>query len=484
MKKRLFASLLCLALCLSLLPGTAWANGDGGVAYIERGWDGSAVTEQPKTIDTYTTITSDTIQWDNGWYVAQGEVTIGTDDDPQRVTVTGDVHLILTDGCTLTVNGGIRLEAGNSLTIYGQSDGADTMGKLTASITEEDASIYHAVIGGNGSDKGGNEGGAVTIHGGFVSARSTIFNHNHNAGTVGNDAYSIGSAYGAAIGGGGNVDGGDGGTITIYGGVVEAINTVDHEDEDNTARVGTAYGAAIGGGGTKTGNGGNGGTATVYGGAVEATVTVIDVSQSDPDTSQGGGAYGAAIGGGGSETGNGGDGGTITIFGGTVRAESSCGAGIGGGSGGSGGGDGGAITISGGAVWAESYYGGGIGGGCDGDGGDTGGDGGTITISGGTVEVQSVSGAGIGGGNSGLGPSDSIPKKGTGGSGGNITISGGSACRAESRQMGGCSHRRQLRRQQRHHHHLRWHRHRHRFQPNRPARGSGRGSHIQRGYRQ
>ena len=284
MKKRLFASLLCLALCLGLLPGTAWANGDGGVAYIERGWDGSAVTEQPKTIDTYTTITSNTIQWNNGWYVAQGDITIN-----QRVTVIGDVHLILTDGCTLTVNGGIQVKKGNSLTIYGQSEQTGTMGRLIASITEEDASIYHAVIGGNGSDTGGNEGGAVTIHGGFVSARSTIFNHNHNAGTVGNDAYSIGSA----------------------------------------------YGAAIGGGGTKTGNGGNGGTATVYGGAVEATVTVIDVSQSDPDTSQGnnngsfaGDSYGAAIGGGGSETGTGGDGGTITIFGGTVRAESSCGAGI------------------------------------------------------------------------------------------------------------------------------------------------------------
>ena len=329
MKKRLFASLLCLALCLGLLPGTAWANGDGGVAYIERGWDGSAVTEQPKTIDTYTTITSDTIQWDNGWYVAQGEVTIGTDDDPQRVTVTGDVHLILTDGCTLTVNGGIQLEAGNSLTIYGQSDGADTMGKLTASITSENTAIYNAAIGGN--------------------------------------------------------------------------------------------------------TGKTGGTLTVCGGAVEATVTVIDVSQSDPDTSQGnnngsfaGDSYGAAIGGGGSETGTGGDGGTITIFGGTVRAESVLGAGIGGGSGGGGGGDGGKVTISGGAVRAESYYGGGIGGGGDLSGGDTGGDGGTITISGGTVEVQSVSGAGIGGGNSGLGPSDSIPKKGTGGSGGNITISGGS----------------------------------------------------------
>ena len=327
MKKRLFASLLCLALCLSLLPITALADGDGGVAYIERGWDGSAVTEQPKTIDIYTPIVENTVTWNGttgGWYVARDNVTIN-----QRVTVIGDVHLILTDGCTLTVNGGIQLEAGDSLTIYGQSDGADTMGKLTASITSENTAIYNAAIGGN--------------------------------------------------------------------------------------------------------TGKTGGTLTVCGGAVEATVTVIDVSQSDPDTSQGnnngsfaGDSYGAAIGGGGSETGT--DGGTITIFGGTVRAESVLGAGIGGGSGGGGGGDGGKVTISGGAVRAESYYGGGIGGGGDLSGGDTGGDGGTITISGGTVEVQSVSGAAIGGGSSGFGFSDSIPTKtkGTGGSGGTITISGGS----------------------------------------------------------
>ena len=345
--------------------------------------------------------------------MARDNVTIN-----QRVQVQGNVYLILMDGCTLTVNGGIQVEKGNSLTIYGQSEQTGTMGRLIASITEEDASIYHAVIGGNGSDTGGNEGGAVTIHGGFVSATATIFNHNAKAGTgdtVGNDAYSIGSAYGAAIGGGGgNVDGGDGGTITIYGGVVEAINTVDHEDEDNTARVGTAYGAAIGGGGSETGNGGDGGTITIFGGTVRAESSC-----------------GAGIGGGSGYIGVGGIGGTITISGGTVRAESTIGAGIGGGSGGGGsggggGGDGGAITISGGTVRAESYYGGGIGGGGDLSGGDTGGDGGTITISGGTVEVQSVSGAGIGGGNSGLGPSDSIPTKGTGGSGGNITISGGS----------------------------------------------------------
>lgn len=418
MKKRLFASLLCLALCLSLLPITALADGDGGVAYIERGWDGSAVTEQPKTVDTCTPIVENTVTWNGssttgGWYVARDNVTIN-----QRVQVQGNVYLILMDGCTLTVNGGIQVEKGNSLTIYGQSEQTGTMGRLIASITEEDASIYHAVIGGNGSDTGGNEGGAVTIHGGFVSATATIFNHNAKAGTgdtVGNDAYSIGSAYGAAIGGGGgNVDGGDGGTITIYGGVVEAINTVDHEDEDNTARVGTAYGAAIGGGGSETGNGGDGGTITIFGGTVRAESSC-----------------GAGIGGGSGYIGVGGIGGTITISGGTVRAESTIGAGIGGGSGGGGsggggGGDGGAITISGGTVRAESYYGGGIGGGGDLSGGDTGGDGGDITISGGTVEVQSVSGAAIGGGSSGFGFSGIIQTKGTGGSGGNITISGGS----------------------------------------------------------
>ena len=41
---------------------------------------------------------------------------------------------------------GIQVEKGNSLTIYGQSEQTGTMGRLIASITEEDASIYHAVI--------------------------------------------------------------------------------------------------------------------------------------------------------------------------------------------------------------------------------------------------------------------------------------------------------------------------------------------------
>ena len=385
MKKRLFASLLCLALCLSLLPITALADGDGGVEYIERGWDGSAVTEQVETIDTYTTITSNTIQWNNGWYVAQGEVTIGTDDNPQRVTVTGDVHLILTDGCTLTVNGGIQLEAGNSLTIYGQSEQAGTMGRLIASITEEDASIYHAVIGGNGSDTGGNEGGAVTIHGGFVSATATVIDFSQS-------------------------------------------DPDTSQGNNNGSFAGDSYGAAIGGGGSETGTGGDGGTITIFGGTVRAESVL-----------------GAGIGGGSGGSG-GGDGGKVTISGGAVRAESYYGGGIGGGgdlSGGDTGGDGGTITISGGTVEVQSVSGAGIGGGNSGLGPSdsiptkgTGGSGGNITISGGSVTATTMTGRTIGllaERNQGRWAGAAIGGS-FGGSSGNITISGGTVTAIVSSQ--------------------------------------------------
>lgn len=416
MKKRLFASLLCLALCLSLLPITALADGDGGVEYIERGWDGSAVTEQVKTIDTYTTITSNTIQWNNGWYVAQGEVTIGTDDNPQRVTVTGDVHLILTDGCTLTVNGGIQVEKGNSLTIYGQSEQTGTMGRLIASITEEDASIYHAVIGGNGSDTGGNEGGAVTIHGGFVSATATVidFSQSDPDTSQGNNNGSFaGDSYGAAIGGGGSETGtgGDGGTITIFGGTVRAESVL---------------GAGIGGGSGGSG-GGDGGKVTISGGAVRAESY-----------------YGGGIGGGGDLSGGdtGGDGGTITISGGTVFAQSPDGAGIGCGENS----DGSAIVIaiSGGTVEAVSTNGAGIGGGMiEALSGMVNFEktysGGNITIAGGTVSAQSTNGAGIGSGAVIYDVSDGseVSKKNTPEViGGTITVSGGTVSAQSVRGAG------------------------------------------------
>ena len=365
MKKRILSILLCCVMLVGLLPTVALA--EGGVSYLDE-------TGTSQTCDSATEVTSSDTEWTTGWYVVQGTVEIGS-----RVTVSGDVHLILTDGCTLTVNGGIQVQdndnnpdtpSTNALTIYGQANGT---GKLTTRYV----AINDAAIGGNGvlNEAGGSggSGGAITINGGIVEANSY---------------------YGAGIGGGGiirmtdgNVQrgdtGGSGGKITINSGTVTATGN------NGGAGIGGGYGA----------NGGSGGTITINGGTVTATST----------------DSGAAIGGG-EGIFTGGSGGTITINGGYVEASNQIGAGIGGGEGGGDGGSGGEITINGGSVIATGGSGAGIGGG-QGDGYSGGGSGGEITINGGSVIAAGGNGAGIGGGYSGSG--------GTGGDGGKITITGG-----------------------------------------------------------
>ena len=357
MKKRFLSILLILCLALTLLPQMAFA--EGSVSYLDA--DGTF-----KTSTGATKVTSSDTEWTGtttspGWYVVTGDVIIGTADAPQRVTVSGDVRLILTNGCTLTVHGGIQVQDNsdaatntpntNALTIYAQSTDESTMGKLIAKGAERD---YNAAIGGNEGNEGndyGGSGGAITINGGVVKATNTG---------------------GAGIGGGFGDYGGSGGTITINGGNITASSQ---------------FGAGIGGGEGDS-CGGSGGEITINGGSVIAT-----------------GVNGAGIGGGQGDGGGqgGGSGGTITINGGVVKAESTLGAAIGGGySGGGTGGDGGKITITGGNTTASGYYCTAIGGGF----GDYGGSGGEVTITGGTVtatgnasgQTFSSSAAGIGGG--------------------------------------------------------------------------------------
>ena len=289
---------------------------------------------------------SDT-QWDGGWYVVSTNITIGSQDTPQRITVNGEVHLILADGCTLTVNGGIGVGDGNSLTIYAQSTGS-SMGTLIV----QNVDAYNAGIGG---------GGTIIINGGEVDA--------------------TGGDYGAGIGGGFKNGGGE---ITISNGEVTATGG------NNAAGIGGGYGGGGGeitiSGGEVTATGINGG-AGIGGGALGGGGTII-ISGGEVDATSGGGA--AGIGGG-----NNGDGGTITIEGGEVDAKGGdSAAGIGGGNNG----DGGEITINGGKVTATGgKYGAGIGGGNNGDGGE-------ITISDGTVTATGGDyGADIGGGLSGDG---------------------------------------------------------------------------------
>lgn len=285
----------------------------------------------------------------SGWYYVEGSLNIN-----QTITVTGNIKLILMDGCDLTVTGsdlnaGVYVSEGNSLTIYAQSQ-EKNMGKLTAT-----GGYYGAGIGG--SAKGANGvGGTVTINGGLVNATGGDWSAGIGGGTNGADGTVTvnggivnakgGSTFGAGIGGGAN---GDGGTVTINGGTVTAI--------------GDLCGAGIGGGVN-----GAGGNITINKGMVKAT----------------GGEGSAGIGGGGGQNSKG-NGGTVTINDGTVIAtgggigskEYGNGAGIGGGANGTGG----TITIKGGTVTATGgYYCAGIGGGYRSSYGD--GAGGKVEISG------------------------------------------------------------------------------------------------------
>ena len=295
MKKRILSILLCCVMLAGLLPTVALA--EGGVSYLDE-------TGTLQTCASATKVTDSVTAWSNGWYVVTGDVTIGTEETPLRVTVSGDVRLILADGCTLTVNGCIQVQddddditngSANALTIYAQSTDKSTMGELIAKGAERD---FNAAIGGGNGDTGGS-GGKITINGGIVTATSNA---------------------GAGIGGGyGDGSGGSGGTVTINGGIVTATS------------IG---GAGIGGGEGEGGSGGSGGTITINGGVVEAKSTL-----------------GAAIGGGYSGGGTGGDGGKITITGGNIAASGYTGTAIGGGYG-TRGGSGGEVTITGGTVTA------------------------------------------------------------------------------------------------------------------------------------
>ena len=194
----------------------------------------------------------------NGYYVVTGNV------EYQALTIVGsDVHLILADGCNLNCRH-IKLEQGNSLYIYSESDG-DNMGQLYAenNYYSDGASFNGAAGIGGGKNQ---NSGSLYVHGGYVRAKSYSFTSDGN---------------GAGIGGG--INHGIGGEVVIYGGKVEA----------------TGYaGAGIGGGYT----GSQGGPVKIYGGDVSAE----------------GIEGGAGIGGGNKH-----NGGSVYIYGGNVSAKGS-----------------------------------------------------------------------------------------------------------------------------------------------------------------
>ena len=370
MKRKVLSLAMIAALCLTMLPTAGWAA-DAPVEYIDFDENGVQITE-PRSCDQYSLVTENNTEWNasdenNGWYVVSGEVTIGKKEAPQRVTVSGDVHLILANDAKLTVNGGISVNAGNSLTVYAQPAEND---KTTGSLTVENVEEGNAGIGGGSKING--SGGTITINGGEITANGG----DNGAGIGGGSASSggiitinggtiatTGGNLGAGIGGGDNDSGGE---ITINGG-------------DKIIATGNGGGAGIGGG-----NYGAGGMIEINGGNITAN------GQGSSSA-----CGGAGIGGGSQQSG-----GTITIHGGEIVATGYSGsAGIGSGFAASIG-SATVINIDGGIVTAtcsddalETLGGAGIGGGGAANSSVA------ITISGGTVTATGGKGAdGIGNG--------------------------------------------------------------------------------------
>ena len=296
--KRLLALLPVLVFCLLCAPAALAATVQD-VRYLdEKG------TEQTTEA---TVVTANDEEWSTGWYVVQGNVSLAN-----RVTVSGDVHLILADSAHLFVSGGIRLEGDNTLTIYAQSTG-ETMGELTARSANGNAGI--------GGEAGASSNvGAVTINGGTVTA--------------------TGYTGGAGIGSGASASG-DVGAVTINGGTVTAAGVAGGAGIGSGAAARGRAGTVTINGGTVTAEGATGGAGIGSGEGGAGGVTVTITGGTVAATSYAGGAgIGRGDGGAG--------GGPVTITGGTVTATGTAGgAGIDAGSNQ-------AVTISGGLVTATA----------------------------------------------------------------------------------------------------------------------------------
>ena len=371
-----------------------------------------------QSCDSWQEITDDTnclndIQ--GGWYVLSGDKT-----QKKRIEVTGAVNLILCDGMEWTLEEGIHVPAGSSLTIWQQSSWA---GKITV---KKPSSIW-AGIGGDGSEKCGT----ITINGGHITAKGGGRSAGIGSGkegsfgeiTINGGTVNVLKGSHTGIGAGCN---GVGGEITINGGTVN-VNGTDgagigggkQGTAGNITIIGGDVTASASGEGAGIGSGlsGSCGTITINGGTIRATGNSgagIGGGKQSPggviiinhgEVTAVGGKAGVGIG-----SGNQGGAWNITIREGTVTA---AGGGAGAGIGGNSGGDGGTIAISGGTVTATGgQYGAGIG-------GSENSDGGAITISGGTITARGgKNAAGIGGGHYGAGGAITI-------SGGALTATGG-----------------------------------------------------------
>ncbi len=195
-KHKITALLMVLCMVLTMLY-TVQAVAASSVEYLD--YNDSTDKFESKTQDNPTIITSEITTLTDGCYVVDGTVEISS-----CVTVSGDVHLILKDGCTLNCTQGIIVSGDNSLTIYGQKNGTGTLNATGQ------AGGYPGIGAGSGKV------GTIVINGGVVNATGSFDNWVSTSGGV--------SYIGAGIGGASHNSGSwtTGGTVVINGGQVTA----------------------------------------------------------------------------------------------------------------------------------------------------------------------------------------------------------------------------------------------------------------------
>ena len=227
MRRRGWITAIALAACAMLLSMGAFAD---DVSYIKYEYTYSEsggsylMGEKAYLSDGNYTIVDGNYEYSSPWtgaYVVVGNVEI-----TERIKVSGEADLILTDGCTLTASAGISVTNGNTLNIYGQSEGD---GALTATGATASGTKGAAGIGGEYAADEASLCGTINIHGGVITARGENYN----------DALSgVKGMGGAGIGNGYSTNGGlpVSGEINIFDGKV-------------TATGATQGGAGIGGGG-------------------------------------------------------------------------------------------------------------------------------------------------------------------------------------------------------------------------------------------
>jgi len=269
-------------------------------------------------ISTARTTSNNTLP--SGTYELRNNVTQGTSSSPIPLIISGNVTIILADDCVWTINGGVRVSSGHTLTIEGA-------GTLTAN-----GAAASGVTGGSAGIGGGagSTAGTITINSGTVIASGGDAASGSSGGSGGTS--NGGGGAGAGIGGGGgsasnggsnSTQGGRGGggtEITINGGRVMAIGGKFGNGGGNSAGSGGGggAGASIGGGG----GGGGGGIAHICFASCDFGRTGISVSVSIGDGANGGQGGTNLTGNWGSPGGFGGSRGTVTNNG-TVTESSS-----------------------------------------------------------------------------------------------------------------------------------------------------------------